>query len=655
MHPRLRRLLTLALLGTTGIALPTGLAWIAGGGSAAIVVASLLSGGALVGLALWLSWRALRLFLFSVGRKLAFSYFLIGILPVPMLGALLALNAYLLGGYLIGHIYRDAFAELELSLQAAATAELAGPAGRAEWPVAGSQVAVARYVDGRRVGDDGRFPAEWPAWLAEEHRIGDYVSLPDGTPTVAALAGAAPEGAVAIYTGDVERTLSARSEVWLQLLKPEDPRRDAPLRLQLGDREFALLPLVARRSVEGRDLFFGDRASRGLAGRPLLWWGEITGPVRALADGSELLEFVTVSLNSSPRVATRGLFSTSVELDTAVWALVISVTALLGSIYAIAVVMALWMIFTVSRAVNRLSRATGAVQRGDFSARIPVRRRDQLGELQRSFNEMTENLQMLVETRAQKEILEKELEIARGLQESLLPRDLPHTEELEFATLFEPSAAIGGDYYDILPAADGRLAVVIADVAGHGLPAGLRMAMLKAALSTLIEEGRPPEQIVKRLDAMIGRSGERRFLVTATLASIDLSRATIELTNAGHPPTYLLRGGEAREILLPGNPLGALAANYGRATLSLERDDVVVWLSDGLIEATDAHGEPFGYERLRASLAGPPAAASKVLQRLVAAVTGHAGSAPADDDRTVVAMRYRGDAGAPGSGTPRPA
>jgi sigma-B regulation protein RsbU (phosphoserine phosphatase) len=346
----------------------------------------------------------------------------------------------------------------------------------------------------------------------------------------------------------------------------------------------------------------------------------------------------------TPRLLARQLFAGTSEYDTVLWIGLVAVASGLTTLYAVAVLVALYMIVGLSRAVNRLSRATGAVQRGEFAVRIPVRRRDQVGALQTSFNEMAAHLQDLVATAAQKEVLEKELAIARELQESLLPRDLPQGDGVEFATLFEPSAALGGDYFDILRLDQARLAVMIADVSGHGLSSGLRMAMLKAAFSILIEQEESPAAILRRLDTLVRGSAEERFFVTATLSLIDLAGGRVELWNAGHPPTYLLRRGDAREIVLPGSPLGSLGQAYGHATIELAAGDVLVWLSDGFIEATDSGGEPFGYERVLEALSGAGATILEVRARLLSAVERHAAGQPADDDRTLVVMGYRAPA-----------
>lgn len=610
-----------------------------------------------------LSARVLRWFLWRVGRRLAFSYFLIGVLPIPMVLVLGGIGIYLLSGYFLGQQYRAALDGLYADLRRAAETASSGSTGqRSPAFDPDDDIALALYSNGRRVAGAREAPDLWPEWVDEAPTDGEdaaavpFCALPDGSFTVIATAKRGTWATLAFYRGSIEAELARRSSVWVSLLDPSDRESMSAVRLQLGTGRYALADMRAATDVPARNAFLGiPEGDSAWADRPLFWWGEVAGEVRALADGSEVAPWLTASLNSNLRNMRRQFFSSSAELNAAVWASLIAVTGLLSSIYLVAVLMALFMIYSLSRAVNRLSRATDTVRAGDFSKRIPVRRKDQIGDLQRSFNEMTEDLESLIDTAAQKELLEKELEIARDLQESLLPAEVPATERVEFSTLFEPSAAIGGDYFDILRIDDDRLAVVIADVSGHGLPTGLRMAMLKAALVILVEEKKAPSEILRRLSRMVRAEHRQRFFVTATIAVIDFRHDRLEITNAGHPPTYLIRGAEVEEILLPGSPLGALDENYQQRSLGLQAGDVVVWLSDGLIEASNARDEPFGYDATVAALAGPATTAQEVRDRLLAAIEDHCAGEPADDDRTLVAMRYFPEVAA-GSGseeTPR--
>ncbi|HXO43172.1 MAG TPA: SpoIIE family protein phosphatase [Thermoanaerobaculia bacterium] len=712
------------------------------------------------------AWRMLSAFLYKVGRRLSFSYFLIGVLPIPMVLLLLAVVAYLLACFFIGHVYRDALGSLDAEV-VAATRERAAHylvSGKVPDPrVAGGAMpgmVFAYYRNGERIAGDPRAPAHWPAWASQpaaartataalvtaspaaasaataaaspgsassgagagpgtgtgagtrsgtgtgsgtETGTGSgspgtaspgagLASLPRfysgalGCPTLAAAAGGASRGALGVYTGDLDFELSRRSGLWVETNRPGDPVD--VMRIKLGSRELPLLTLHRGSNLGEAQRFFKQR-SRGdwFLDRQLLWWGQASGPLVDLAGSRVLTGSLLVTLSGTPRIVRQHLFAANGEIDAPSWAVLVGLAVLLFNVYAAAALMALFMIVGLSRAVNRLSRATDAVRRGDFSVRIPGGRRDQIGDLQRTFNEMAANLETLVAASAQKELLEKELSLARDLQNSLIPSNLPSGEGVEFATLFEPSAAIGGDYFDVLRLSEREIAVIIADVSGHGLSTGLRMAMLKAALLILIEETRKPEEILRRLDAVVRSNAEGRCFVTATLAMFDLRAGRLTLTNAGHPPTYIVRAGKVQEILLPSSPLGALGHNYARRELTLDRGDVVVWLSDGVFEETNAEGEPFGYDRIETALAaaakqpgaagaaggtsatgarrralaaagtggGAGAAAARqagahlaepsaaaVRDRLLAAVAAHVGTQPPTDDRTVVVMRWGG-------------
>ena len=563
---------------------------------------------------------------------------------------------YLLGGYFLGHLYRDASSSLHQELDNSATARLR-ELERSPFKVPSRFEGhiYGYYKDGTRVGGSPKLPRSWPRWLplssaSEEpsnkrEELVSYVSIDDGPPTIAAAKQRGRWGVLAVFEGRVEIELAKRSDVWVLLERASD-RKEHLVRIHLGDKDYFFRKIQAKPDDPSRQEFFGLENQDSQATKehwwrhPFVWWGELAPPLRRLGDGEEISPYLTANLNATPSTIYRHLLSASGEVDTAVWGGLIAVAGVLLSIYSIAIGMAFFMIFTLSRAVNQLSKATDSVRSGDFSTRIPVRRRDQIGALHESFNEMAAGLEQSVAAVAQKEILEKELQIARELQQSLLPRDIPTSDAVEFSTLFEPSAAIGGDYFDILRIDDHRLIVVIADVSGHGLPTGLRMAMLKAALVILVQDGKSPIEIFERLSTMVRAEQERRFFVTCTLAVVDFQNNTLGLTNAGHPPTYLLRQGEVIELALEGNPLGALGEKFGQREVDLESGDIAVWLSDGLIEATNHEGEPFGYERLQRALEGPSETAAEVTRRLIAAVESFSSEEVGEDDKTLVAMRY---------------
>ena len=590
-----------------------------------LVLSALLVLGSL---ALWGSYRLLRVVLWSVGRRLAFTYLLIGVLPIPMAVVLVGVGLYLSGGFFLGHLFRDANAVVYEQVRTAAETRLEQPRSVSMAPSAGLEVAVAYYLEGRRVGGDGRAPIQWPSWLEREvleseegidrrDRTPPLVALPDGDLTVATAKSRGSVGVVAFFDGHLETRLRELSQVWIDFGAEQEEQAKNSMDVNILGERFVLRPLSRQRAEDDRLQFL----SRGGA-EPAFWvYGfDVAGESLSLATGELESANLPVSLVGTPRLVLGQLLSSSREVDTLAWVTFVIPAFLLFDIFVVAWVMAVFMVFGLSRAVNRLSAATNALQLGDFSVRIPVRRRDQIGSLHASFNEMAASLEDLIATKTQKESLEKELEIARELQESLMPNEIVQGKDVEFATHFEPSAAIGGDYFDILRLDQRRMAVVIADVSGHGLSAGLRMAMVKAALGILVEEEREPQIILERLDRVVRSSKKGPSFVTATLALLDLVDGRIELVNAGHPPTYILRDGEVNEVMLPGAPLGALGDDYGRATIELQPGDSVVWLSDGFIEAANPSGELFGYERTVECLRGTGRNATMVRDRLLAPI-----------------------------------
>jgi sigma-B regulation protein RsbU (phosphoserine phosphatase) len=180
-------------------------------------------------------------------------------------------------------------------------------------------------------------------------------------------------------------------------------------------------------------------------------------------------------------------------------------------------------------------------------------------------------------------------------------------------------------------------------VSGHGLSTGIVMAMVKAAMTTLVEEGADERSLFRRLNELVHRSTERRAFMTLGFTIFDLEHSTIRHTNAGHLYPYLLRKGEAPySIESPSLPLGVRSDIVAQTVeLKLEQGDAIVYLSDGIVEAQDSNGDPLGFDHLEELLARQVDRSPNVIRdAILDAVATHSGTRPADDDRTIMVLRF---------------
>ena len=170
------------------------------------------------------------------------------------------------------------------------------------------------------------------------------------------------------------------------------------------------------------------------------------------------------------------------------------------------------------------------------------------------------------------------------------------------------------------------------------------MAMVKAAITTLVEEHADEVSLFKRLNELVHRSTERRAFMTLAFTIFDLERSTIRHTNAGHIYPYILRQGQSAPIAIegPSLPLGVREDLHAHTTeTELHEGDTIVYLSDGIVEAQDENGEPLGFDQLEKLLAGrSDSTADEIRNIILDAVARHSGTRPADDDRTVMVIRF---------------
>ena len=232
--------------------------------------------------------------------------------------------------------------------------------------------------------------------------------------------------------------------------------------------------------------------------------------------------------------------------------------------------------------------------------------------------------------------VEQELETARRIQTSILPKRLPDLTGLRITARYEPMTAVAGDFYDFLQVDDRRVTILVADVSGHGVPAALIASMLKVAFAAQAHHARNPAEVLSGLNAALGGLIAGQF-VTAACAFIDLEAQTVTYAGAGHPPTLLLRKGSDAVIELAENGLflGPFPhARYANVSASFTPGDCLLLYTDGIIEATMPDAQPFGSDRLKDFALGcrtsnPATLADDLIRKVSTTVQ--------EDDLTVVA------------------
>jgi serine phosphatase RsbU (regulator of sigma subunit) len=583
----------------------------------------------LYGFAVFVRWTLRKLF-WRVGRRLFLSYVLIGMLPFFLFAILLLTIGYMICGVMTHAALRG---ERQASLGQLETAAF-------EYSLTGKRPAgVTKSLEIYDTNDASG--AKLPAWLKSTTFSGMAWRDQHGILVAsrqAAAEGVAPRTIVFVEPLDHEwaEQLQDKSGMTVRMgVESANRSRNKGVRVSSGEHTF---------NIDDDDKGeVTDLVLRSIFRKVI--WADVTSltdwNTGATVDGQH--ELFTLIINPFQNLFH---FYFGAQADSYVSALLqftAGLTIMLLVFYALAVLFAAVLIFSITRAVNRIEKGTKAVERGDFTYRINMKPQNQLGEMAQSFDRMTESIATLLVNVAENERLQSEIEIAASIQRNLLPKEGPQFRGVSFSAHFEPTASIGGDYYDVFNIDKTRLAVAIGDVSGHGLSTGLVMAMVKAAITTLVEEGAEETALFHRLNDLVYRSTERRAFMTLAFTIFDLEKGTIRHTNAGHLYPYLLREGQKpRGIEVPSLPLGVRSTiSTHTAEVDLQEGDAIVYLSDGIVEAQDENGEPFGFDQLEGLLSrSVDRSPSTIRDQILEAVARHCGTRPADDDRTVMILRF---------------
>jgi sigma-B regulation protein RsbU (phosphoserine phosphatase) len=251
------------------------------------------------------------------------------------------------------------------------------------------------------------------------------------------------------------------------------------------------------------------------------------------------------------------------------------------------------------------------------------------------------NLLVLLEV-ADRLSLKNDLEIAREIQQAMLPSGVYSAPGVETIGISRPANTVGGDFYDILPIGDGRLVVAVGDVAGKGSPAALLMALLLAMMRTLVDERLEPAALITRLNVQVVRHAPGSRFITLFYAVYQPLTGELRYVNAGHMPPLVLRAdGRCERLADGGIALGMFGGStYTEGCTLLRSNEILAVYSDGITEAENPGGQPFDEQGLEAALvANRRGELGAIGAAVVRAVETHTADTRFADDLTILLLR----------------
>jgi sigma-B regulation protein RsbU (phosphoserine phosphatase) len=625
-------------------------------GATFVVVIDTLADICLVSGAAVMGWRmfhdARRLILWRVRRKLTISYIFIGFVPALLIIAFFLLGGWILlinmGTYMVktrfdtvveqAHLFADSTA-LELQ-QARDEGDVAAVLQRRH------AAAVTRYPQASfaalPASCDRASAGGAPAGDAAVVRAGEWTHT---TPPRRISPWVPCEGYAGLifYVVDGQPRRLARSVSWLPGAQPRAVVVDLPLDASIVAQIRGATGVTVNGIAEA-----ADGADQGGWPAFIDFQNWETGEPEPLPFAIRLsfADFYNrISETSSARLQGEFSFGQTMLLMLTI------IGGLFLIIQGVAFLMGLGLARSITGAIHELFIGTERVRRGDFSHRIAIHTRDQLGELSMLFNTMTDSIEDLLQEKAEKERLEQELRIARQIQMSLLPQSTFSRPGLGLMAHCAPAREVGGDYYDFLPVGD-ALGILIADVSGKGTSAALYMAELKGLMLALSQVHMSPRQLLIDANRIISQHLDSRSFITVSYVLVDPIARTLQYARAGHCPMVYIPGPYAisrtPRLLAPDGMVLGLTIDDGtmfnrlleEVTLPIGPGDLFLLYTDGMSEAMNPGGDCFGDDRLATALSEyADLPSDELLARILEQVTEFAGSADQQDDMTMVLIR----------------
>jgi sigma-B regulation protein RsbU (phosphoserine phosphatase) len=614
----------------------------------------------------WITLRLLRIGLrkltWRLRNRLMVAYLFIAVLPILLVLTLVGLGAYMLAGQVAVYLVRSELDRRLVSLQSVAQDLSASPGAIQQIDETGRQRFPGLILLTVQSGAEKKWPADAD------------VSLPANLPANSS-GFASRDGRYYAWADVVEG--DKHTLAWTPLTR----RFLSGLAPGLGDFYFLQREFVESQKSKGTGRAADQPKIQVKAGATKLGAGGDGqfrfSPAGGFASSTGLPpavnqldldvrwgSFIRTVSWEDPRKTQTALLAAHTRLSSILAAilsqggdeLVLTVFYIVAVSFLVVAIAGLGIGISMSRsitgAVHSLYAGTQRVMRGDFSHLIQVSGRDQLAELSGSFNTMTQNLERLLAVAKEKERMQAEIEIARGVQDQLYPKAPPVFESLRVLGSCNPARMVSGDYYDY-QLVDGKLAIAIGDVAGKGISAALLMATIQAAmrmeLRASVQMAAPSmnglrfstARMVSELNQQLHATTSPEKYATFFFAIYDQATGLLTYTNAGHLQPVLFRDGVATLLDVNGTVVGAFPfSKYEESKLELRAGDLLVCYTDGITEPENEYGEMFGEERLIELVAkNADRAEAQIIESVMESVRQWTGVPELSDDMTVLLAR----------------
>jgi sigma-B regulation protein RsbU (phosphoserine phosphatase) len=306
-----------------------------------------------------------------------------------------------------------------------------------------------------------------------------------------------------------------------------------------------------------------------------------------------------------------------------------------------------WLSRLITNPIKKLKMSSEIIGGGNLDYSVDVKTGDELEDLANSFNKMALDLKTHIEdlrrTTAGNERVQKELDLARGIQRSFLPESPPIVPGFDLAALNTPALEVGGDFFDFIPVSLDQWGLVIADVSGKGFPAALFMALSRTMLRANALGNPTVLQTICRANNMIAQEGRANMFVTLFYGVLDPKSKTLTYVNAGHNPPFVTdrEGGDIVILAAKGIALGIMSdMEFEEKEVTLREGDILLLYTDGVTEAVNRKGEMFGQHRLAKLVEdNQKRSAQEIIQIIEQTVLEYAEGLPQFDDLTLMAVK----------------